>query len=52
VGAVLDVVMGRLAGPLVSLSRRAVDERIRALTGLWDSSPDRRPGHVVRDSYW
>lgn len=33
VGFVLDVVVGRLAGPLVSTTRRMVDSRVRALTG-------------------
>ena len=33
VGFVLDVVVGRLAGPIVSTARRMVDERVRVLTG-------------------
>lgn len=33
VGFVIDVVLGRLAGPAVSGTRRMVDERVRALTG-------------------
>jgi hypothetical protein len=33
VGFVLDVVVGRLAGPIVSTTRRMVDDRVRALTG-------------------
>lgn len=33
VGAVLDVVMGRLARPAVSAARRAVERRVRALQG-------------------
>lgn len=33
VGFVIDVVLGRLAVPVVSRTRRMVDERVRALTG-------------------
>ncbi len=33
VGFVLDVVVGRLAGPIVSRTRRMVDDRVRALRG-------------------
>jgi NAD(P)-dependent dehydrogenase (short-subunit alcohol dehydrogenase family) len=33
VGFVLDVVVGRLAGPIVTTTRRMVDDRVRALTG-------------------
>ena len=33
VGFVLDVVVGRLAGPIVSTTRRMVDDRVRTLTG-------------------
>jgi hypothetical protein len=33
VGLVLDVVVGRLAAPIVSTTRRMVDDRVRALTG-------------------